>query len=233
MAVKSLKKAPGISAVKTGPLLEIVLKCDSIGSVEAVRTAVSGMTLRGAGIAVIGSGVGAVSKSDVLLAGTASGLIAGFQVEAAPGIEKALRENRVEVRLYKVIYSLTDDLRGVVESLAQAPQPEEEITGSGRVIALFKSTRRGIIVGCRVSEGHLAIGQHFRIFSDMGPVYSGTIESLHIGQNVVQKATAGQEVGIKITGFSRAKVGDLVESFRTLPSRKAAVWQPSGRILRI
>ncbi len=232
MPVKSLKTMPGISGGKT-PLLEIVLKCDSIGSVEAAVAAVSGISPHGAGIAVIGSGVGAVSKSDVLLAGTASGLIAGFQVGTAPGLDKVLREHGVEVRLYSVIYSLTDDLGKIAESLVQAPLPEEEITGSGKVIALFKSSRKGIIVGCRVSEGHFSIGQHFRIFSEMGPVYSGTIESLHIGSGAVQKATPGQEVGIKIAGFSRARVGDLVESFRPLPLRKAASWQPSGRILRI
>jgi translation initiation factor IF-2 len=232
MAVKSLKATTGISGGKT-PLLEIVLKCDSIGSVEAAVAAISGVSLHGAGITVIGRGIGAVSKSDVLLAGTASGLIAGFQVGTSPGLDKVLGEHRVEVRLYSVIYSLTGDLRKIAESLVQAPPPEEEVTGSGKVIALFKSSRKGIIVGCRVSEGHFAIGQHFRIFSDMGPVYSGTIESLHIGQNAVQKAAPGQEVGIKITGFSRARVGDLVESFRHLPPRKAASWQPSGRILRI
>jgi translation initiation factor IF-2 len=232
MATKSFKTMSGTTGGKT-PLLEIVLKCDSVGSVEAAIAAISGISLRGAGIAVIGSGVGAVSKSDVLLAGTASGLIAGFQVGTAPGLDKVLREHRVEVRLYNVIYSLAEDLEKIAESLVQVNLPEEEITGSGKVIALFKSSRKGIIVGCRVFEGHLAIGHHFRIISDMGPVYSGTIESLHIGPNAVQKATAGQEVGIKITGFSRARVGDLVESFKPLPPRKAGEWQPSGRILRM
>jgi translation initiation factor IF-2 len=148
----------------------------------------------------------------------------------AQGLEKILGEHRVEVRLYQVIYALTDDLKRIAESLTQTSPPEEEIiTGSGKVIALFKSSRKGIIIGCRVLEGHFAIGQHFRIISDMGPVHAGTIETLHIRQDTVQKATPGQEVGIKIKGFKMARV----ESFKLLPPRKVTAWQPSGRVLRI
>jgi translation initiation factor IF-2 len=232
MAVKTTKGMPATSGQKSGPGLEIVLKCDSTGSVEAVREAVSRMALPGVGIAVISSGVGAVSKSDVLLAETAGRLIAGFQVGVVAGLERVLREHRVELRLYEVIYNLTDDLRAIAESLEPAA-PREEITGSGKVVALFKSSRRGMIVGCEVMSGHLAVGQHFRVISYMGPVYSGVIESLHIEDNAVQKAMPGQKVGIKIRDFSKARGGDLVESYKSLPPRQAAPWQPSGQIIRI
>jgi translation initiation factor IF-2 len=223
---------PGISGKKGSPVLEVVLKCDSAGSVEAVSEAVSRMTLPEAGVAVISRGVGAISKSDVLMAETASRLIVGFQVGAVAGLEKVLREHRVEVRLYDVIYRLTDDLRVIAESLTSVAQGEE-ITGSGKVVALFKSSRKGVIIGCEVISGHLAVGQHFRIISDMGPVYAGIIASLHIGDNAEQKATPGQKAGIRIKDFNRARVGDLVESYKTLPQRKTAAWQPTGRIVRI
>jgi translation initiation factor IF-2 len=232
MTVKSPGALPGISGQKGGPVLEVVLKCDSAGGVEAVSEAVSRMTIPEVGVAVISRGVGAVSKSDVLMAETASRLIVGFQVGTVPGLEQVLREHRVELRLYDVIYRLTDDLKAIAEGLIPVA-PEEEITGSGKVVALFKSSRKGIIIGCEVDSGYLVVGQHFRIISDMGPVYSGIIASLHIGNNAVQKATPGQKAGIRIKDFNRARLGDLVESYKPLPQRKPTAWQPAGRILRI
>jgi len=212
--------------------LEIVLKCDSAGSVEAVTAAILQMTLSEVEISIIHSGIGDINKSDILLAETGSRLIAGFQVNAAPDIEKELREHSVEARLYDVIYKLTDDMRNIAEGIAPHPAQEEKIIGNARVIALFKSSRKGIIIGCEVLEGHLAVGQRFRIISAVGPVYSGAIESMHIEKNVVQKATAGQQAGIKIKDFNKVKIGDLVESYRASPSKKIASWRPGGGVVK-
>lgn len=219
------------SARDTKPKLEIVLKCDSAGSVDAVRHALSEMALPNVDIHVIQSGIGPVTKSDVLLAETAGRLIICFQVDVLPNVDRLLREHNVEVRLYEVIYTLTDDVRAVAEGMVP-PSPEEQLIGSANVIALFKSERKGIIIGCEVVRGFLAIGEQFRIISAMGPVYSGTIESMHIRENAVQKATSGQQVGIKIRNFDRAKVGDMVESFRPLRQKKVRTWQPRGEIIR-
>ncbi|MEW6587202.1 MAG: hypothetical protein AB1442_16525 [Nitrospirota bacterium] len=215
---------------RTKPRLEIVLKCDSIGSVEAVTAAISEIAIPEVDISIIHSGLGAVSKSDVFLAETASRLIAGFQADVLPGMDKALKEHRVEVRLYDVIYTLTADIRAITESMIP-PESQEQVIGSAKVIALFKSSRKGIITGCEVQDGFLAVGQHFRIISAMGPVYSGAIESLHIRENAVQKAIPGQQVGIKIRDFDKARIGDLVESYRPLP-QKARPWEPEGKIIR-
>jgi translation initiation factor IF-2 len=212
------------------PKLEIVLRADSIGSLEAVSHAISEIILPEVTVSIIHSGVGAVSKSDVLLAETGSRLIVGFQVDALPGMDKVLKEHRVEVRFYEVIYTLIADIRALAQKMIP-PVSEEEIIGSAKVIALFKSSRKGIITGCEVLAGFLALGERLRIISAMGPVYAGTIESLHIGNNTVQKATKGQQVGIKISAFDKAKIGDLVESFRVLP-QKYRIWEPSGRIIR-
>ena len=211
------------------PKLEIVLKCDSVGSLEAVTAALSEMTLE-FDISIIHRGIGGISKSDVLFAETASRLIVGFQVDVLPGMDKVLKEHGVEVRLYEVIYQVTADIRAIAESMIPSESPEQ-ITGSARVIALFKSSRKGIIMGCEVLDGSLAPGQHFRIISAMGPVYSGAIESLHIRENAVQKATQGQQVGIRIRDFDKAKIGDLVEGYRRLP-QKARPWEPKGQVLR-
>ncbi len=217
------------SAQTAKPKLEIVLKCDSVGSVEAVTTAISKISFP-IETAVIHSGLGSVSKSDVMLAQTGSGLIVGFQVDIQREMERTVREHNVEVRLYKVIYDLTDDIKAVAESMLPSA-PGEEIIGSAKVIALFKGSRKGIIAGCEVSEGHLALGQHFRVISAAGPVYAGVIESIHIGEKTVQKAVSGQKAGIAIKGFNQVRTGDLVESFRPL-SRRVQTWRPSGKIIR-
>ena len=221
-----------VSAQGERPKLEIVLKCDSAGSVEAVTASILQMTLHEAEISIIHSGIGDINKSDILLAETGSRLIAGFQVGVAPDIERELREHSVEARLYDVIYKLTDDMRNIAEGIAPLPAPEETIIGNARVIALFKSSRKGIIIGCEVLEGHLAVGQHFRIISAVGTVYSGSIESMHIEKNIVQKASAGQQAGIKIKDFNKVKIGDLVESYRASASRRSPPWQPDGGVVK-
>jgi translation initiation factor IF-2 len=218
------------TAKGTKPKLEIVLKCDSVGSMEAVTHALSELILPDVSVTLIHRGLGAVSKSDVLLAETASRVIVGFQVDVLPGMGKVLKEHCVEVRLYEVIYALTNDIKAIAEGMIPSV-PQEQIIGSAKVIALFKSTRKGIIIGCKILDGFISLGQKFRIISAIGPIYTGTIESLHIGQSVVQKATPGSEVGIKIQDFNKAHLGDLVESFRTLP-QKVRSWEPQGQIIR-
>jgi translation initiation factor IF-2 len=226
--VKTMHATP---AQEKKTILEIVLKCDSMGSVEAVTTAISEMAVPEADIIFIRSGVGAVTKSDILLAETAGRLIVGFQVSVMPGIDKVLKEHRVEVRLYEVIYRLTSDIGAIAGNLTPAVS-EERIIGSATVIALFKGSRKGIIMGCEVREGFLAAGHRFRIVSAMGPIYSGTIQSLHIGENETQKAIAGQQVGIKIKDFNKAKIGDLVETYRPIPPKKSLTWEPTGAIIK-
>lgn len=226
---KSVTRPPKPPVETKRPKLEIVLKADSVGSMEALVKAVSEITLSEVDINIIHSSIGDVNKSDVLIAETGSRLIIGFQVDLLQEMESVLKEHRVEVRLYSVIYSVTTDIKAITETIVP-PASEEEIIGSAKVIALFKSSRRGIIIGCEVLGGHLAVGQHYRIITAMGPVYSGHIESIHIEDKAIQKAVQGQRVGIKIKDFNRPKVGDLVESFRTL--RRPPVWEPAGGVIR-
>lgn len=220
------------SARNKKPTLEIVLKCDSDGSIEAIAAALSRINLPEADLAIIHSGIGNIHKSDIQLAETGSRLIAGFQVGVETGMEKLPGESGVEVRLYDVIYRLTEDIKIIAKSIIPFV-PEEHIIGTARVIAIFKSSRKGIIIGCEVLNGHLAHGQHFRIISAMGPVYAGTIESMQREKNVIQKALPGQQVGIKIRNFNRSRTGNLVESYRAAPLKEIHQWKPRGGIFRI
>lgn len=230
--VKTVKKpAAPLLTEKKKPKLEIVLKGDSMGSVEAVTKGIASLSTPAVAISIIHSGIGDISKSDVLFAETASRLIIGFQVGVTHSLDKILREHRIEVRLYQVIYRLLEDIKAIADSLVPH-EPEEQIIGFGKIIALFKSSRKGIIIGCEVQEGFLAVGERFRIITAMGPVYQGTIESLHRGDVAVQKAVPRQQVGIRIKDFNKAKVGDLVESFRPPPPEKGRTWEPTGQIIR-
>jgi translation initiation factor IF-2 len=217
---------------RSQPKLEIVLKCDSSGSIEAITAVISKLYIPRVAINIIHSGVGPVNSSDILIAETGSRLIVAFQVDVLPGLESILSEHQVETRLYDVIYTLTADVRDVAEHMLP-PSREDQITGSAKVVALFKGSRRGIIIGCEVLEGQLAHGQHFRIISAVGPVYSGTVESMHMGNKVIQKAVSRQQVGIKIKNFNKVKIGDLIESYRRAPVQKARTWKPEGKIIQI
>lgn len=212
--------------------LEIVLKCDSTGSIEAVSSSILKISETEVEISIINSGVGDITHSDILMADTGSRLIVGFQVGVLSGADKELRNYGVELRLYDVIYKLIEDVISIARSLKSAPDSKEEVTGTAKVIELFKSTRKGIIIGCEVLDGHISHGQQFRIISAMGPVYKGRIESMHIGDNTVQKATRGQQVGIKIEDFRNASVGDILESFRSLPLHRGKVWKPEGGLIQ-
>jgi translation initiation factor IF-2 len=212
--------------------LEIALKCDSVGSLEAVVASITSMQDLAVGIHIIHSGIGSINKSDLLMANTGSRLIAGFNVDLLPKIQQVSKEQGIEIRLYDVIYKLTEDLKKTAESLIH-PGAGEKITGSAKVIELFKSSRRGIILGCEVRKGTLALGKKFRVISAMGPVYSGKIESLHIEKDTVKEAKAGQQVGLKISDFKKAKVGDLVECYETTKQEVPLTWQPRGGVFVI
>jgi translation initiation factor IF-2 len=216
--------------IKTNKL-EIVLKCDSMGTLEAINATINTSTDTRAPIEVIYSDVGSVSESDLKMAFTGSRLIAGFDVDVIPQAKKISQEQGIEIRLYNVIYHLIKDLKEIANNLAP-PDEEEIITGEAKVIALFKSSRKGIILGCEVFKGILAKGNKFRVISAMGPVYKGKIETLHIEKNSVKEAKVGQQVGLKLSNFKDVKIGDMVECFKSVKPDRKKVWQPRGGVFR-
>ncbi|MBI5442381.1 MAG: hypothetical protein HY900_14350 [Deltaproteobacteria bacterium] len=214
------------------PRLEVVLKSDTAGTLEAITSALSRADLSGVELRLIERGIGDVAKSDLLMAGTASRLVLGFQVGVRPKVEELAREHGVEVRLYDVIYRLVQDVESVAKRLVPA-EPREEVLGKARVIALFKSSRKGIIIGCEVLEGRLLKGRHFRLISAPGTIYEGVIESLHIEHNTVTEARAGQKVGLKLADFKKAQVGDWVECYDPPRALRGEAWAPDPGVHRL
>jgi translation initiation factor IF-2 len=211
--------------------LEIVLKCDTDGSVEAVSTLLANLKTPEAEIKLIQSGVGNISKQDLLMALTGSRLVIGFNVGVAPKMDQWVKEQGVEVRLYDVIYKLAEDLKAIVQTLAPV-EAEEKVTGKCEVIATFKSKKGGVILGCSVVEGTVQVGKRFRVVTAMGPVHSARIESLQVEKQQVKEAKAGQQVGVQVAGSTQGKVGDFIECYDVINSKKTA-WTPTGKIIHM
>ncbi|MCE5334021.1 MAG: hypothetical protein LLG06_05480 [Desulfobacteraceae bacterium] len=209
--------------------LDIVLKCDSMGSIEAVGELLSQIQPPGVRLKVIHSGAGTISKQDILMALSGSRLVVGFNVDVAPKLDSWVKDQGVEVRLYDVIYRLAEDLKELMGNMIP-PEPVEKTTGKCEIIATFKSDK-GIILGCRVVEGAVQVGRRFRVVSAMGPVHTARIESLQVEKKSVKEARTGQQVGVKVAGFAGGKVGDFIECYEVSAPGKAA-WSPKGGIIR-
>lgn len=209
--------------------LDIVLKCDSMGSIEAVGKLLSQMQPSDVRLKVIHSGVGTISKQDILMALSGSRLVIGFNVDVSPKLDSWVRDQGVEVRLYDVIYRLADDLKELMENTIP-PVPVEKITGKCEIIATFKSDK-GIILGCEVVEGAVQVGRRFRVVSAMGPIHTARIESLQVEKKPVKVAGPGRQVGIKVAGFSGGKIGDFIECYEVSTPGKAT-WLPKGGVIR-
>jgi translation initiation factor IF-2 len=211
--------------------LEIVLKCDVAGTAEAISASLAEIKVPGVEIDLIQIGVGKVSKSDVLMARTGSRLVIGFNVDVMPKLKQEIREFGVEVRLYDTIYKLTEDMRKIAQSF-NVKVPEEKITGKAKIIATFKSGPKGMVIGCEVLEGAIEMGKEFRVITAMGPAYSGKITSLQIEKRNVKSGRPGQQVGIKLVGWNRARVDVLVECFESLKPKGGGRWKPSSGVVR-
>ena len=208
--------------------IELVLKADTTGTEEAIRSSIENLESDDVTVNVIYSGTGDITKTDLLMAETSEKLIMGFNVEPLPEIRKLAVQKGVEIRLHNVIYTLMDDLMKIAQSIV-SKEEQEKIKGKAKVIALFQGGHKSVILGCEVYEGELTLGSKFRIISEPGIIYSGTIDSLHIEAMAVNKAVTGQQAGIKISGFKSARKGDFLESFEEI-HHKHKRWRPDGAI---
>jgi translation initiation factor IF-2 len=231
------KKLPNTRSEPPGPApkpndpdiplkLEVVLKCDSAGSVEAVRSAIESISVPGVRIQVIQAGVGRISKKDVLMAQTGSRLVLGFEVDTVPRMDMDLEARCVEIRIYKVIYNLTADLEKIARSLLPR-EAEETLLGRGRVIAVFPDGKKGLVAGCDITSGVFVSGKPFRLITPMGPVFTGDIDSLQVARRPVKQARAGQQAGVYVPGRRRVNLGDEVECFEVADARTPSPWQPT------
>ncbi|OGF55675.1 MAG: hypothetical protein A2Z21_01605 [Candidatus Fraserbacteria bacterium RBG_16_55_9] len=195
-------------------LLKLVLKADTIGSLEALMSELQGMEVEGAKLELIYTGVGHINESDVLLAASSEGEIGvlGFRVDLDPKAKELADQEQITVRVYGIIYQLTDDVRKALKGLIE-PEYEEVKLGEIEVRNVFKIPKVGVIAGCYVREGQVTRSAQVRVIRQNALIYQGKIQSLKRFDQDVREVTKDKECGIKIEGFSDVKVGDKLEAF--------------------
>jgi translation initiation factor IF-2 len=194
--------------------LDIVLKGDVSGSLEALQDEIAKLPQDQIAVNVIHAAAGGINESDVMLAAASDAVIIGFNVRPLAEARKAAEREGVEIRTYSVIYKVTEDLRGAMEGMLE-PEEVEETLGQAEVKELFKASRVGTIAGCQVTDGKVVRGGAVRLVRDGTVVWTGRIGSLRRFKDDVSEVEEGLECGIVLEGFQDVKVDDVLEVFET------------------
>lgn len=196
-------------------VLNIVLKADMQGSVEAISDALVKLSNEEAGVKIIASGVGGITESDVHLAIASNALLVGFNVRADASAKRLAEIENVPLHYYSVIYDIVDQVKGILSGLLE-PQFKEEIVGLAEVRDVFRSPKLGAIAGCMVLEGVIKRNNPIRVLRDNVVIYEGTLESLRRYKDDVLDVRQGIECGIGVKNYNDVKTGDLIEVYETI-----------------
>ncbi len=200
--------------IKEGEMqeLKLVIKADTQGSVEALREALSKLTQDEVRINVIHKGVGAVSESDVMLAAASNAIVIGFNVRPEPKATEMAAKEEVDIRTYRVIYKVVEDINAARLGML-APRYEETDIGRVEVRQTFKVPKIGVVAGCYVTDGEVNRDALVRVVRDGVVVYEGKIASLRRFKDDVKNVKSGFECGIGIENYQDIKEGDVLEVF--------------------
>jgi translation initiation factor IF-2 len=194
--------------------LNIVLKADVAGSLEALQDELAKVPQERVGIDIIHSQTGGINESDVMLASASDAIIIGFNVRPLADARRAAEREGVDVRTYSVIYKITEDLRNAMEGLLEAVEVEETI-GEAEVKQTFKASKVGRIAGCLVTEGKAARNASVRLIREGTVIWTGKPGSLRRFKDDVQEVEEGQECGVVLEGYADVKEEDVLEFFQT------------------
>ena len=193
--------------------LSLVVKADAQGALEAVLSALQKIEDPVVAIKIVGQGVGAVSDSDLLLAGVSNAIIVCFNLKPTPAAEKAAEKAKVEVRYYDVIYKLTEDVERAAKGLRE-PTYRQIREGRVEVVVAIKIPRLGVIAGSRVTEGKVSRGGWAKLLRGKEQIFEGRISSLKHFKDDAREMQAGQECGIGLEGFEAFEPADVMETYR-------------------
>ncbi|UCH35777.1 MAG: translation initiation factor IF-2 [Armatimonadota bacterium] len=202
--------------------LNVVLKADVQGSVEAISQSLTSIEHPEVRVRVIHAGVGDISDSDVMLAQASQAVIIGFHVNIESAAREVAGEQGVDVRIYQVIYDLLDDVKAAMTGMLE-PEYETVLTGRAEVRQLFKISRLGTIAGCYVTEGTIARGADVRVLRGDEVVHEGKIASLRHLKDDVREIGEGFECGIGIEGFEQVEPGDVIQAFTMREVRREVI----------
>ncbi|MGC8603990.1 MAG: translation initiation factor IF-2, partial [Desulfomonilaceae bacterium] len=192
--------------------LNLIVKGDVQGSVEAVKEALSGISSEEIKLKVIHGGVGAINESDIMLASASKAIIIGFNVRPTPKTAQLIEQEKVDVRLYTVIYDAIEDVRRAIEGML-TPIEKETIVGRAEVRQTFQVGKIGVIAGCHVVSGKIERSNQIRLLRDNVVVHQGKISSMKRFKDDIKEALEGYECGISIENYRDLKVGDFIEAF--------------------
>ena len=192
--------------------LNVIVKGDVDGSVEALSDSIIKLSTEEVRVNVIHKAVGAISESDILLAAASDAIIIGFQVRPMPSARKLAEKEEIEIRLYSVIYDCINELKSGIEGMLE-PEQKEVVTATAEVQETFKISKVGTIAGCIVREGKLQRTAKVRVIRDGIVVYTGELGSLKRFKDDVKEVAMGQDCGLNIQGYNDIKIGDVVEAY--------------------
>ena len=192
--------------------LNVIVKGDVDGSVEALTDSLLKLSTEEIQVAIIHKGVGQISESDVLLASASDAIILGFQVRPSGPARRVAENEEIEIRLYSIIYDAINDVKAAMEGML-APETEEVIVGNAEVREVFKISKIGTIAGCMVTDGSIKRANPIRLIRDGIVIYAGKLGSLKRHKDDASEVKTGFDCGIGIDGFNDIKVGDVIESY--------------------
>ena len=200
-------------AIKEGiKEINVVLKVDVNGSLEAIKQSLSKINVDGVKVTVIRGGVGTITESDVVLANASHALIIGFNVRPSSSVIDIAKEYNVEIKLYDIIYKMIEDIEQSMKGMLD-PEFEEVVTGSAEVRQLFKFSKVGTIAGSHVLDGTVTNGSDVRVIRDGIVIYTGKIKSIQREKDQVKEVKKGMDCGITIENFQDIKENDILEAF--------------------
>ena len=200
--------------------IRIVLKADAQGSVDVLRKSLEELGTEEVKIRLLHVAVGGITESDVLLADASDAVVIGFHVAVSPAVRETAEQRQVEIRTYRVIYELIDEVRRAMEGLLD-PEQREESLGEAEVRQIFRVSKIGMVAGCLVTEGLVRRGVLVRLVRDGVVVTEGrAIETLRRVKDDVREVRAGTECGIRVEGFDDVKPGDQIACYNTVEVKR-------------
>ncbi len=193
-------------------LVQLLVKADVQGSVEALRDALKALSTDEVGVNVVSSGVGGLTESDVTLAAASKARIIAFNVRGDAAARTAIKDHGVDVRYYSIIYEAIDDIRAVLTGML-APEVKEQIVGLAEVRSVFRSSKFGTVAGCMVIDGYVRRNFPIRVLRDNVVIFEGALESLKRFKDDVNEVRAGTECGIGVKNYNDVREGDQIECY--------------------
>ncbi|GAL00053.1 translation initiation factor 2 [Nonlabens ulvanivorans] len=199
--------------------LNLILKGDVDGSVEALTDSFQKLSTEEIQVNIIHKAVGAITESDVLLASASDAIIIGFNVRPQGNARSVAEQEEVDIRMYSIIYDAINDLKDAMEGML-SPELKEEITGNAEIRATFKISKVGTIAGCMVTDGKIYRNSGVRLIRDSVVVYTGELSALKRFKDDVKEVAKGYECGMQIKNYNDLQEGDIIECFREVEVKK-------------